>query len=125
MKSKFSQNQSPPISVGEEHTGIIASVGEKGDGVLRVKGFVVFVPGVEKGDFVKVRITKVLPKVSFGELVKKLKEPAKEDFAPVLKEKEAEAKEVEHLLTTEGDSEDFGEEDEENEENEDNKEDAQ
>lgn len=110
MKPKFSQDQSPPIAAGEEHTGIIASVGEKGDGVLRVKGFVVFVPGVEKGDFVKVRITKVLPKVSFGELVEKLKEPAKEDFMPKPKLKEP-AEDMSHLLTTEGDSEDFGEDD--------------
>ncbi len=111
MKSKFSQNQSPPINAGGEYTGIIDAVGEKGDGVLRIKGFVVFVPGVKKGEFVKVRITKVLAKVSFGELIEKLKEPTKEDFAPkpkVQKQKE----DVSHFLTTEGDSEDFGEEDE-------------
>jgi predicted RNA-binding protein with TRAM domain len=111
MKPKFSQNQSPPISAGEEHTGIIDSVGEKGDGVLRVRGFVVFVPGVNKGDFVKVRITKVLAKVSFAELVEKLKAPAKEDFIPTKKEEPKE--DVSHLLTTEGDSEDFGEDDDE------------
>ncbi|MCF7798697.1 TRAM domain-containing protein [Candidatus Woesearchaeota archaeon] len=112
MKPKFFQDQAPPIAVGEEHTGIIASVGEKGDGVLRIKGFVVFVPGVEKGDFVKIKITKVLPKVSFGELIEKLKEPAKEDFLPKPKPKPKDpAEDVSHLLTTEGDSEDFGEED--------------
>ncbi len=108
MKPKFSQNQTPPIDVGEEYTGIIDAVGEKGDGVLRIKGFVVFVPGVAKGDFVKVKITKVLAKVSFGELVEKLKEPKKEDFIPKPKPK-VPAEDVSHLLTTDGDTEDFGE----------------
>lgn len=98
------QNVKPPISEGEEYTGQITSVGDKGDGVLRVNGFVVFVPGVEKGDYVKVRIKKVLPKVSFGELVEKVEptspKPKKEQIPDELKE----------LLTTEHDSEDFGDE---------------
>jgi len=68
-------NAKPPISEGETYTGVIDAVGGKGDGVLRIKGFVVFVPNVTKGDFVKVKITKVLQKVSFGELVEKLEKP--------------------------------------------------
>lgn len=99
----------PPVNEGEEHTAIVANVGEKGDGILRVKGFVVFVPGVAKGDFVKIRITKVLPKVAFGELVQKLDHP-KEAFKP---KKKSIDPEIEKLLHTEDDSEDFGDEDDE------------
>ena len=102
----------PPINEGEEHTGIVESVGEKGDGILRIKGFVVFVPGVLKGDYVKVKIQKVLPKVSFGTLVEKLEKPAK-PVLPVSLKKEKPKEDVSHLLTTEGDSEDFGGDDEE------------
>ena len=51
----------PPVKEGEDYSAIVGNVGEKGDGILRIKGFVVFVPGVEKGDYVKINITKVLP----------------------------------------------------------------
>ena len=106
-------NQSkPPINEGEEHTGIVESVGEKGDGILRIRGFVVFVPGVVKGDYIKVKIKKVLPKVSFGELVEKLEKPKHVERAPISvyvhKKKKEPSPEVAKLLTTEGDSEDFG-----------------
>lgn len=99
----------PPVSEGEEHTAIVANVGEKGDGILRIKGFVVFVPGVEKGDFVKIKITKVLPKVAFGALVEKLDHP-KEAFTP---KKDPVDPEIQKLLHTEDDSEDFGDEEDE------------
>jgi len=107
-------NAKPPISEGETYTGVIDAVGGKGDGVLRIKGFVVFVPNVAKGDFVKVKITKVLQKVSFGELVEKLEKPPVPQ-AFVKKEKKPD-KEVEKFLTTDGDSEDFGNESAEDEE---------
>lgn len=99
----------PPVSEGETYSAIVGNVGEKGDGILRIKGFVVFVPGVEKGDFVKIKITKVLAKVAFGQLIEKLKNP-QEAFVP--KKKEV-APEIKELLTTENDSEDFGDDDEE------------
>ncbi len=118
MKSYSGKQTAPPISEGDECTGFIDSVGEKGDGVLRVKGFVVFVPQVRKGDYVKVKITKVLPKVSFGSLIEKLDPPKKPDLPPPLPSKrQKEKEEIAELLTTDGDSEDFGEEDDEDEEN--------
>ena len=58
-----------PINVGDELDVTIESVGAKGDGVAKVKGFVLFVPGVQKGDNVKVRVTKVFRKMGFAEVV--------------------------------------------------------
>jgi predicted RNA-binding protein with TRAM domain len=101
---KDNRSSTPPIKVDEEYTGRIDSVGGKGDGIFRVKGFVVFVPNVKRGDFVKVKITKVLAKVSFGEVVEKM-EPPKNAFAPPKQKTE----DVSYLLTTDGDCEDFGE----------------
>ena len=49
-----------PVKVGEEYEVNITAVGGKGDGIAKVKGFVLFVSGAKKGDFLKVRITKVL-----------------------------------------------------------------
>jgi predicted RNA-binding protein with TRAM domain len=106
------QEREPPVKQGEEVTGRIDSVGEKGDGVMRVKGFIVFVPNVQRGDYVKVKITKVLPKVSFGQVVEKMQPPSPQEL---FKAKEEKKEDFSHLLTTEGDSEDFGEEDEDEE----------
>ena len=58
-----------PVKVGEVIDAKIEAVGEKGDGIVKVKGFVIFVPGVKQGDEVKIKINKVLRKVSFGEVV--------------------------------------------------------
>ncbi len=59
----------PPIRIGDEMDVTIESVGEKGDGLAKVKGFVIFVPNTKKGDNVKVRITKVFRKVGFAEVI--------------------------------------------------------
>jgi predicted RNA-binding protein with TRAM domain len=94
-----------PVNVGDEVEVKIEAVGEKGDGVAKVKGFVLFVPGVKEGDFVKVRVTKVLRKVGFAEVIGQATgspEKKKESF----KEKE---EEPEEQFAGE-DSEDFGEE---------------
>ena len=66
-----------PVKAGEVYEVEIQGVGSKGDGIARVKGFVVFVSGVQKGDYVKLRVTKVLQKAAFGELIEKLKKPAR------------------------------------------------
>ena len=58
-----------PVKVGEVIEAKIEAVGEKGDGIVKVKGFVIFVPGVKQGDEVKIKINKVLRKVAFGEVV--------------------------------------------------------
>ncbi len=58
-----------PVRVGEELTVTIEAVGEKGDGLAKVKGFVIFVPGGKSGETVKIRIQRVLKKVAFAEVV--------------------------------------------------------
>ena len=58
-----------PVKVGEEFDVTIEAVGEKGDGVAKIKGFVLFVPNVQEGQRVKVRINKVLRRVGFAEVV--------------------------------------------------------
>lgn len=58
-----------PVEVGEEIDVTIEAVGEKGDGVAKKDGFVIFIPNVKKGDNVRIKVTKVLRKVGFGEVV--------------------------------------------------------
>ncbi len=69
MERDFRRRSFAPVRVGDEIDVKIEAVGEKGDGIAKVKGFVLFVPNTSQGDNVKVRITKVLRKVGFAEVV--------------------------------------------------------
>ncbi|WP_457549267.1 TRAM domain-containing protein [Archaeoglobus sp.] len=59
----------PPVSVGEVRELKIVAMGSGGDGIAKVNGFVVFVPGTKVNDVVKVKVTKVLKKFAFAEVV--------------------------------------------------------
>src|SRR3972149_8792601 len=59
----------PPVKVGDELDVRIEAVGEKGDGVAKKNGFVLFVPNVKEGDEVRIRVTRVLRKVGFAEMI--------------------------------------------------------
>ncbi|MEK6903047.1 MAG: TRAM domain-containing protein [Nanoarchaeota archaeon] len=65
----FMRKSFAPVRVGDVVDLTIEAVGEKGDGVAKVKGFVIFVPKAKQGETVKVKITRVLQKVGFGEIV--------------------------------------------------------
>ena len=75
MRGKFGRRFAP-VNVGDEVDVEIESTGSKGDGVAKVKGFVIFVPGTKKGDKVRIRITKVFRSVGFGEVVERKTEEA-------------------------------------------------
>ena len=48
-----------PVKTGEEYDVKITEVGSKGDGIARIKNFVIFVAGTRKGEDVRIRITEV------------------------------------------------------------------
>ena len=58
-----------PVSEGDELDVTIEAVGEKGDGIAKVEGFVLFVAGTKAGDEVRIRVTKVLKNVGFAERI--------------------------------------------------------
>ena len=64
-----SRNFVAPVKVGDELDVKIEAVGEKGDGIAKKDGFVLFVPGTKQGDNVRIKVTRVLPKVGFAEVV--------------------------------------------------------
>lgn len=101
MQERFTRDFAP-VKVGDELDVKIEAVGDKGDGIAKIKGFVLFVPNTKEGDEVKVRLTRVLRRVGFAEVVG-------EGSAP--KETEEPAKESEEETPEEQpkDSEDFGE----------------
>ena len=58
-----------PVEAGETYEVTIEDIAREGDGIARVSGFVVFVPNTSVGDEVTIKVTKVLSKFAFGELV--------------------------------------------------------
>ena len=84
----------PPVSEGQELDGVeIISRGEKGDGIARVSGFVIFVPGADAGTKASIRIKKVLKRFAVGELVQakenaEARAEAQSIQAPVLPEED-------------------------------------
>ncbi len=100
-----------PVNVGDELDVKIEAVGEKGDGIAKKEGFVLFVPNTKEGQEVRIRVTKVLRKVGFAEVVGESEaqpEEATEEAEPPEEESEESAAEESEELQ---DSEDFGEED--------------
>ena len=48
-----------PINEGDEYVVEITDLGEEGDGIARIDGFVIFVPDGELGERVSIRIDEV------------------------------------------------------------------
>ena len=102
-----------PVNVGDELDVKIEAVGEKGDGIAKKDGFVLFVPGVREGDNVKIRVTKVLRKVGFAEVVGSAKKKNKDEPSEETSEESSEEHEGE---SSEDSSEEEPSEDEPSEE---------
>lgn len=99
-KGKSFESVKAPISEGEIYDEVvITQLSDRGDGIYKVKGFIVFVKNVKKNEKVKIKITKVLKSVGFAEVVERLGE-IKVAPPPTIENKSV------------ADSHDFGEEDE-------------
>lgn len=55
-----------PVQKNEYYEGEITGVTAEGNGVLKIEGFTVFVPGSAVGDKLKIKIVKVLKNYAFG-----------------------------------------------------------
>ncbi len=108
-RSSFS-SRNAPVNVGDELEVKIEAVGEKGDGVAKKDGFVLFVPGTKQGDEVRIKVTRVLQKVGFAEVVGEKSSGGEEASEESQESYKAEEKssESEEQYTGE-DSENFGE----------------
>ncbi|HLG24951.1 MAG TPA: TRAM domain-containing protein [Candidatus Nanoarchaeia archaeon] len=107
-----------PVKVGDEIDVKIEAVGEKGDGIGKVSGFVIFVPGTEVGKTYKIRITRVLQKVAFAEVIgegssdSSAEQPQSDDSSESQEPSEG-SQESDQQEPSDSDSDNFGEEGEE------------
>ncbi|RLE38289.1 hypothetical protein DRJ17_04460 [Candidatus Woesearchaeota archaeon] len=96
----------PPVKVGDELDVKIEAVGEKGDGIAKKEGFVLFVPNTKEGDLVRVKVTRVLRNVGFAEVIGEAQGEPESEETPA----EGEAVEEPPSKEQPEDTEDFGEE---------------
>jgi predicted RNA-binding protein with TRAM domain len=78
-----------PVKVGEEYDVEINEVGSKGDGIARIKNFVVFITGAKQGEKTRIKIKEVRNRFAVGEKVSGEEKVAEAEEEPV------ESKEVE------------------------------
>lgn len=62
-------SQEKPVKEGETYDVEILEVGSKGDGIAKIQNFVIFVPGTQKGQKVKIRVTQVRSSSAVAEVV--------------------------------------------------------
>jgi predicted RNA-binding protein with TRAM domain len=58
-----------PVNVGEEYDVEISEVGSRGDGIARVKNFVVFVADSKQNEKVRIKIKEVRERFAIGEKI--------------------------------------------------------
>ncbi|MFP3240276.1 MAG: TRAM domain-containing protein [Caldivirga sp.] len=56
------------MKVGDVVDVEVTEVSKRGDGVAKIRGFIIFVPNTKPGDKVKVKITRVGPSFAVAEL---------------------------------------------------------
>ena len=58
-----------PVELGQEYEGEIEDISRRGDGIAKIEGFVIFVPGTKKGEYVKFKITNIGRRFAVAEIV--------------------------------------------------------
>jgi len=58
-----------PVEVGKEYNVTISDTSRRGEGIAKVDGFVVFVPGSKHGQSLRIRVTQVSDRFATGQVV--------------------------------------------------------
>ncbi len=56
--------------MGKEYDVTISEISQRGDGIARIQGFVVFVAGAKSGEHLKIRITEIGNRFAKGQAVR-------------------------------------------------------
>jgi len=67
-----------PVKIGEEYEVDIKEMSQRGDGIARIEGFVVFVPQSKVGDHARIRVARISSKFAEAELVERQKHEEEE-----------------------------------------------
>lgn len=69
MEMYSDESSTSPVSEGETYDVKIEDIARKGDGIARIEGFVVFVPGTKVDDEVTIKVSKVMRRFAIAEIV--------------------------------------------------------
>ncbi|QQG48383.1 MAG: TRAM domain-containing protein [archaeon] len=58
-----------PVEVGKEYNVSISDTSRRGEGIAKVDGFIVFVPGTKVGQNVRIKVTQVSERFASGQVV--------------------------------------------------------
>jgi len=67
----LNRESTAPVAEGQTYDVTIEDTAKKGDGIARIEGFVIFVPGTKVGDKVTIKVNKVMKKFAVAETVAK------------------------------------------------------
>jgi predicted RNA-binding protein with TRAM domain len=73
--SRFSPK---PVKIGEEYEVDIKETSQRGEGIARIEGLVVFVPKAKIGDHARIRITRISRKFAEADLIERGKHDEEE-----------------------------------------------
>ena len=59
-----------PVELGDELEVNIIDVSPSGDGLSKIRGYIITVPKAKPRDYVKIKVTQVGEKAAFGEIIK-------------------------------------------------------
>jgi predicted RNA-binding protein with TRAM domain len=72
-----------PVEVGHEYNITISDTSRRGEGIAKIDGFVIFVPGTKMGQSARITVTQVSERYANGQVVEK---PATTATAPAASE---------------------------------------
>jgi predicted RNA-binding protein with TRAM domain len=58
-----------PVEVGKEYDVTISDTSKRGEGIAKIDGFVIFVPGTRQGQTARIKVTQVSNRFATGEVV--------------------------------------------------------
>jgi predicted RNA-binding protein with TRAM domain len=58
-----------PVEVGKEYDVTISEISRRGDGIAKVDGFVIFVPGTKQGQTAKIKVTQVSNRYATAQVI--------------------------------------------------------
>jgi len=65
-----------PVEVGKEYDVTISDISRRGEGIAKIEGFVIFVPGTKQGQAVRIKVVQVGDRYASGQVVEGSSGPA-------------------------------------------------
>ncbi|MDW8048456.1 MAG: TRAM domain-containing protein [Nitrososphaerota archaeon] len=58
-----------PVEMGKEYDVEVKEISQRGDGIARIQGLVIFIPNAKPGDHHKIKITRISRRFAEAEIV--------------------------------------------------------